>query len=159
MPMTAPQAEFLDLYRSGLKNAVDLMKASLESAERLQQQQLAAIRHALEQNARSIDDLSSAKSLDELVTLQQKLAGAQFERLVGYWSKLYQTAGESQVATIGRQMAQARDWFNESYTLTARAAEEASKLASSSTQAQVPAAAAAARQMAKQAERQERRTA
>src|SRR4051812_28690900 len=162
MPMTAPQAEFLDLYRSGLKNAVDLMKASLESAERLQQQQLAAIRNALEQNARSIDDLSSAKSLDELVTLQQKLAGAQFERVVGYWSKLYQTAGESQVATIGRQMAQARDWFNESYTLTARAAEEAGKLASS-TQAQlasqVPAAAAAARQQAKQTERHERRTA
>src|SRR5436190_23184673 len=105
--MNPPQAEFLDLYRSGLKNAVDLMKASLESAEKLQQQQLSAIRTALEQNARSIDELGSAKSLDDLMALQQRLAGAQFERVMGYWSSLCQTAGESQVAAISRQMAQA----------------------------------------------------
>ena len=42
--MNLPQAEFLDLYKAGLKSAVELMKASLESAERLQQQQLSAIR-------------------------------------------------------------------------------------------------------------------
>jgi phasin family protein len=128
--MTPPQAEFLDLYRSGLKNAIDLMKASLESAERLQQQQLAAIRSALEQNARSIDELSSARSLDDLMSLQQKLAGAQFERVMSYWNSMCRSAGESQAATIGKQMAQARDWFNESYVMTARAAEEAGKLAS-----------------------------
>jgi phasin family protein len=139
--MTPPQAEFLDLYRSGLKNAADLMKASLESAERLQQQQLSAIRIALEQNARSIQELPSARSLDDLVALQQKLAGAQFERVMGYWSSLCQSAGESQVATISKQMAQARDWFNESYVLTARAAEEAGKLA-----ARNPASSAAVRQ-------------
>ncbi len=146
--MNAPQTEFVDLYRSGLKNAVDLMKASLESAERLQQQQLSAIRSALEQNAKSLDELGSAKSLDELVALQQKLAGAQFERVMGYWSSLYQSAGESQAATIRKQMAQARDWFNESYSLTARAAEEAGKLSS-----QLP---AAVRQPGRQ-ERSERR--
>jgi len=129
--MNPAQTEFLDLYRSGLKNAADLMKASLESAERLQQQHLTAIRTALEQNARSMADLSNAKSLDELVAMQQKLAGAQFERVMGYWSTLCQSAGESQVATISKQMAQAREWFNESYSLTARAAEEAGKIASS----------------------------
>ncbi len=150
--MNPPQAEFLDLYRSGLKNAVDLMKASLESAERLQQQQLSAIRTALEENARSMDELSGAKSLDELLALQQKLAGAQFERVMGYWSSLCQTAGESQAATISKQMAQARDWFNESYSLTARAAEEAGKLAT-----QLPGAVAGARQQAARQERQERR--
>ena len=137
--MNAPQSEFIDLYRSGLRNAVDLMKASLENAERVQQQHLSAIRNALEQNARSLDELSRAKSLDELVALQQKLAGAQFERVMGYWAGLYRSAGESQAAAIGKQMEQARDWLNESYALTSRAAEEAGKLGS-----QAPAATAQA---------------
>ena len=153
--MNPAQSEFLDLYRSGLKNAADLMKASLESAERLQQQQLSAIRTALEQNARSMAELSGAKSLDELVALQQKLAGAQFERVMGYWSTLYQTAGESQVATISKQMAQAREWFNESYALTARTAEEAGKLAG---QGQVPGPVIAKQQQQARQERAERRT-
>jgi len=134
--MNQPQAEFLDLYRSGLKNAADLMKASLESAERLQNQQLSAIRHALEQQSRAMDELTEAKSFDQLVSLQQQMAGANFERVMGYWSNLCQVAGQNQVAAISQaqvQMAQAREWFNETYALTARATEEAARLAAATT--------------------------
>jgi phasin family protein len=130
--MNLPQAEFLDLYKAGLKGAVDVMKASLESAERLQQQQLSAIRGALELHVNSVNDLSNAKSIDELLALQQKMASSQFERAMGYWGKLCQAAGQNQTAAIGQvqsQMAQARDWFNETYTLTARATEEAARIA------------------------------
>jgi phasin family protein len=153
--MNPPQAEFLDLYKAGLKTAVDLMKASLESAERLQQQQLAAIRGALEQHVKSVNELSNAKSLEDLMALQQKMAGNQFERVMGYWSNLYQAAGQNQAAAVGQvqqQMAQARDWFNETYSLTARAAEEAAKIAS----AQMGTISAAARQQQQQP-KQERR--
>jgi phasin family protein len=131
--MNPPQAEFLDLYKAGLKSAVDLMKASLESAERLQQQQLAAIRSALEQHVKAVNELSDAKSLDDLIALQQKMAGSQLERVMGYWANLCQAAGQNQAAAMGQvqtQMAQARDWFNETYSLTARATEEAAKIAS-----------------------------
>lgn len=130
--MNPPQAEFLDLYKAGLKTAVDLMKASLESAERIQQQQLSAIRGALEQHVKSVNDLGSARSLDDLLALQQKMAGAQLERVMGYWGNLCQAAGQNQSAAIGQvqqQMAQARDWFGETYSLTARATEEAAKIA------------------------------
>ena len=130
--MNPPQAEFLDLYKAGLKSAVDLMKASLESAERIQQQQLSAIRSALEQHVNSVNELGSAKTLDDLVTLQQKMASSQLERVMGYWGNLCQAAGQNQTAAIGQvqsQMAQARDWFSETYTLTARATEEAAKIA------------------------------
>jgi len=136
--MNQPQAEFLDLYRSGLKNAADLMKASLESAERLQNQQLSAIRHALEQQSRAMDELTEARSFDQLVSLQQQMAGANFERVMGYWSNLCQVAGQNQVAAISQaqvQMAQAREWFNETYALTARATEEAARLAAATTTA------------------------
>ena len=158
--MNPPQGEFLDLYKAGLKSAVDLMKASLESAERLQQQQLSAIRGALEQHVKSVNELSSAKSLDDLVALQQKMAGAQLERVMGYWSNLCQAAGQNQAAAMGQvqnQMAQARDWFSETYTLTARATEEAAKIAS----AQMATVSAGARQQqaAKQQQQEGRRAA
>lgn len=130
--MNPPQAEFLDLYKAGLKSAVDLMKASLESAERLQQQQLSAIRGALEQHVKAVNDIGSVKSMDDLLALQQRMASSQLERVMGYWSNLAQAAGQNQSAAIGQvqaQMAQARDWFSETYSLTARATEEAAKIA------------------------------
>jgi hypothetical protein len=112
--MTQPQAEFLDLYRAGLKTAADMMKVSLQSAERLQNQQLVAIRTALDQQSKSISELSQAKTLDEMLSVQTKIAGAQIERAMGYWSELCQT-----------QMAQTREWFNEAAAAGAQAANNA----------------------------------
>ena len=100
--MTQPQAEFLDLYRAGLKTAADLMKVSLQGAEKLQNQQLVAIRAALDQQSKSISELGNARTIDELLALQTKMAGAQWERAMGYWSEFAQT-----------QMSQARDWWSE----------------------------------------------
>ena len=120
--MTQPQAELFDLYRAGLKTAADLMKTSLESAERLQNQQLVAIRSAIDQQSKSASELSRAKTLDELLTLQGRMAGAQFERAMSLWSDLFQAVGENQ-----------RNWLNETYALTTRATEEAAKLAAAAT--------------------------
>ena len=100
--MTQPQAEFLDLYRTGLKTAADLMKVSLQGVERLQNQQLVAIRTALDQQSKAVNELGQARTIDELLALQTKMAGAQWERAVGYWSELWQN-----------QIAQSRDWMNE----------------------------------------------
>jgi hypothetical protein len=46
--MKQTQPELLDLYRTSLQGALDWMKTSLESAERLQNQQLIAMRSALD---------------------------------------------------------------------------------------------------------------
>src|SRR5262245_8706844 len=100
--MTQPQTEFVDLYRAGLKTAADLMKASLQSAERLQNQQLVIIRSALEQQTKSINDLGQARTIDELLAIQARFAGVQLERAVGYWNELCHS-----------QMERARDWMNE----------------------------------------------
>ncbi|TMH90780.1 MAG: hypothetical protein E6H47_04980 [Betaproteobacteria bacterium] len=89
MAMTSPRAEFLDLYRAGVKSAVDLMKTSLES---------------------------QVKTLDELIALQASMAGDQFVRAVDYWSELCRAAGENQAAAIGQmqeQVAKARDWISQ----------------------------------------------
>jgi phasin family protein len=121
--MTQPQAELFDLYRVGLKTAADMMKASLESAERLQNQQLAAIRTAIDQQAKSADELSRAKTLDELMAFQTRLAGDQLERAMSYWGGLVQIAAENQRKAIGQFQEQAR-WLSEATAGTREAAAQ-----------------------------------
>jgi phasin family protein len=110
--MTQPQVELFDLYRAGLKTAADLMKVSLESAERLQNQQLVAIRSAIDQSSRSAADLSGAKSIDELLALQTRIAGAQIERAISYWGDLVQITTENQRKAISTVQEQAR-WLSD----------------------------------------------
>ena len=127
--MTQPQADLFDLYRAGLKSAADLVKASLESAERLQNQQLAAIRSVIDQQSKSANELSRAKTMDELLAVQTRIVGQQFERAASLWSDFCQAAGENQRVAIGRMqesLVQARDWMNTAtLPLVARAADEA----------------------------------
>lgn len=120
--MIQPQAELFDLYRAGLKTAADMMKSSLESAERLQNQQLVALRGAIEQQAKSVTELATARTLDELITAQSRIAGAQIEQAMGLWSGLFQAAGESQRIAIGRLQDQARSWLDDSATVAAATA-------------------------------------
>jgi phasin family protein len=105
--MTQPQVEMFDLYRASLKSAADMLKASLESAERLQNQNLVAIRTAIVEQSKSLSELGEARTLDELMALQARIAGEQFQRTMGYWTNLCQTAGQNQLAVIGQMQAQA----------------------------------------------------
>lgn len=81
--MTQPQAEMLDL-----------MKTSLESVARLQNQQLVAIR-----------------TLGELVAAQSRVAGAQFERAMSLWSDWLAAASENQREAMQRVQESARGWL------------------------------------------------
>lgn len=122
--MTQPQAEMMDLYRAGLKNAADLLKTSLENAERLQNQQLVAIRTAIVEQAKSASELSSARTIDELLSAQSRLAGAQIERALGFWTNLCQVAGQNQMAAIAQvqaQMARVSESMAQAVTATAGA--------------------------------------
>jgi phasin family protein len=110
--MTQPQAELFDFYRAGLKSAADMMKASLETAEQLQSQQLVAIRTAIDQQAKSVDELVRAKTLDELMAFQTRLASDQFERAISYWGGLVQIATENQRKAIGQLQEQTR-WLSD----------------------------------------------
>ena len=96
--MESQATQFLDLYRAGVRTASDVMKASLESVERMQNQQLQLIRSALEENAKSVSQLAEVKSMDELVALQARLNGSQAQRVMHYWSGVWRAAGDSQLA-------------------------------------------------------------
>jgi len=53
--MESQATQFLDLYRTGMRTASEVMKASLESVERIQTQQLQVFRAAMEENVRLMD--------------------------------------------------------------------------------------------------------
>ena len=115
--MNQQHTQFLDIYRAGMRTAAEVMKSSLENVERVQNRQLQLVRNALEENARSADELASAKSLDELVALQTRLAASQMERTIDLWSGLWRSTAEG-----------LRETYN-------RTTESAARLASSQVQA------------------------
>ena len=108
--------QLIDLYRAGIRSASDMMKLSLEQTERMQQQQLQLIRGALEEASRSSSQLAELKSLDDIVALNARLAGAQLERMTELWATWWRAAGDTQKSIIDQmqsQIGEARDWVRE----------------------------------------------
>ena len=98
--MTQPNEQLLQLYRANLKTTLDVMKVCLDGAERLRSGQLQAIQDAKADSADWLRHMETAQTVDELVPLQQKLALAQLENVLGYWSSLFHAVSQAQVETI-----------------------------------------------------------
>lgn len=148
--MQEPQTQIFDLYRSGLRTMNDLMKSSLETTERLQNQQLQQVRSAIEETTRSAGQLGDIRSLDELMAAQAKLAGSQVQRTMDFWSNLWRVAGDSQIALISQMQS-----------FTSRATQDAVRLATAQVSTVGNAAREASntvRETAAQAERAQRKT-
>lgn len=139
--MQEPQTQFFDLYRNGLRTMNDIMKSSLETAERLEDQQLRQIRSALEDTKRSTGQLDELGSLGDLLAAEVKLAGAQFERTMDLWSGIWRAAGDAQIALISQMQS-----------LTSRAGQDAVRLAT----AEVATVGSAAREAGETAAKTER---
>ena len=126
------QNQLIDIYRNGIKTATDVSRASLETFVQLQERQLGIVRNMLDESKRSADGISEAKSLEDLVSLQSRLAGAQLERVAEFWSSILHSAAEQQKTWIDRmqsQIGQTRDRVRETYDLTARTSEEIARTA------------------------------
>lgn len=133
-----PQPQFLDMYRSIARAAIDSMKASLQSTERFHQQQLQIVRGALEQNIKSASELSQARSIDELLSLQSEVVGAQVAQAMDVWRGMYRVLSDSQMTAMSQmqtQVSQASDTVRQAYDLTARATEDAARVAASQVSA------------------------
>src|SRR3954470_7186188 len=83
------QNQFVDLYRNGIKNATDIMRAGLETTAQIQQKHLEFVRTVLDESSRSASQLGEARSVEDLVALQSRMAGAQLERMTEYWSSFW----------------------------------------------------------------------
>ncbi len=126
------QNQFVDLYRNGVKTATEATKTSLESAVHLHERQLGILRNILDESKRSADNLAEAKSLEDLVALQSRLARSQLERAAELWSNFVQAAADQQKAWIDRwqsQIGQTKEHMRETYELTTRTSEEIARAA------------------------------
>jgi predicted restriction endonuclease len=152
------QTQFLDIYRSLARAAVDTMKTSLQSTERFHQQQLEMVRGALEQNAKSVQQLSELRNFDDLLALQSQIAGAQVAQTMDLWRTMLRAASDSQVTAMSQmqtQVSQATDTVRQAYDLTARATEDATRIAASQVTAVGSAAHREAQERRPEQERQQ----
>ena len=114
--MIRAQANLFELYRGGLLSALDVMKVCLEGAEILRARQLAAIRDAMKDLARSCDAVAQAKDFETLVALQSQIAGWEFEKVLSHWNGLAQAGSESQAEVlrqVHKQLVEIRDRFRD----------------------------------------------
>jgi hypothetical protein len=147
------QSQLLDVYRSMTRVATETMKASLSSTERLQQQQLQVWRSLLEQNIKSANRLTEAQSLDDVMSAQTQVAGAQLAQAMEVWRGMFRVFGELQTALMSQmhtQVGQATEALRQVYDATARVTEDAAKSAASHV---TSIGGTASREAAQQAER------
>jgi hypothetical protein len=103
------QTQFFDIYCAGMKSVAEMMTATLESARRLQQQQLDSLQSAIDEQTRSMRELTEVRTVDQLLALQSRLAGSQLERAVDFWSRIWSAAGDNQLALMAQaQLGQVR---------------------------------------------------
>jgi len=112
------QNQFIDLYRNGVKTVADVAKMSLESSIRMQEKQLEIVRNIMEEQTRSADEITRASSMEDLLALQSRLAGAQMGRAVEFWSTIWQTAAQNQA-----------NGLREFQAFTSRSAEDVARTA------------------------------
>lgn len=90
------QNQFIDIFRNGIRTAAEVARLSLENGVRLQERQLEIARGLLQEQSRSAEEIARAGSVEELWTLQSRLASAQLGRVVEFWSSLWQAAAQNQ---------------------------------------------------------------
>ena len=129
-----PQSQFLDMYRAMARRTNDSIRATLESTERLHQQQLEAVRAALEQSSNATRQFSEVQSVDELLSAQSRLAGSQVAHFMEIWRGMWRAMGDTQI-TLWSQLqshyAQSTETMRQAYDLTKRATEDATRMAAS----------------------------
>jgi hypothetical protein len=121
------QTQLFEIYCAGFKSAADLYAVSLQTAQRLQQQQVDALQKVIHEQTRlvgvqmerSVDFWSSLwgaargnqeqQQLDALQKVwaeQSRIAGVQMERTVDFWTNLWGAARDNQDRLISEAQAQ-----------------------------------------------------
>jgi len=128
------QSQFLDMYRSIARRANESMRATLESTERLHQQQLEAVRAALEQSHQAARQFGDVQSVDDLFSAQSRLAGSQVAHAMEIWRGMWRAFGDTQMtlwSQMQSQFGQGTEIMRQAYDLTRRATEDATRMAAS----------------------------
>lgn len=83
---------FSDLYKANLESLLNLVRTTLEGAQRLRNVQLGTIEEALAENTKAGAALAGAKDLEELITMHLNLAVGSLEMAINHWRKINEAA-------------------------------------------------------------------
>jgi hypothetical protein len=128
------QSHFLDIYRSMARASNESITASLQSTERIHQKQLDVVRSALEQSSKAARQLADVHDLDELVSVQSQIIGAQVAQSIDLWRNLFRAVGDAQMTLMSQvqhQVGQATETVRQAYDLTKRATDDATRMVAS----------------------------
>lgn len=117
--------QFLELYRNGIRSASDMGQAWLQVSLRLHEKQLEAMRGMVDENARTAGRLGEAHSIQDLLTLQSRLASEQVQRVARYWSTMWQAAADNGQTMIGQVRDQVQSQAGRAAEFGARVRESA----------------------------------
>jgi len=126
------QSQFLDLYRSMARSTAESIIATLESTQRIHQKQVDIARAALEQGRSATRQLSDVENVDDVVSAQSQLIGAQVAHGLEMWRSAFRSFGDIQMTLLSQmqsQVGQATDCVRQAYDLTRKATEDATRIA------------------------------
>src|SRR5438045_5451405 len=89
------QEQLYQIYRAGLQGSAAMMSGAFDTARRLQQEQLEAWNAAVEEQASSMRQLAEVRSIEDLMSLQARVAGTQVQRAMALWSSMWRLAAEA----------------------------------------------------------------
>lgn len=104
----------LHFCRSVAQSTTELATLYLGSMERMQSPQAGAnaISEAKDESSKFLKQIQSASSLQELYQLQTRLARANTEKMVGYWTSLYSTAHLNQMEFFRQAQIKGLEWMD-----------------------------------------------
>lgn len=103
----------LNLCRSAVQSTTELATLYLGSMERMQSPQAnAAISEARDESNKALKQIQSASTLQELYQLQVRLARANTEKIIGYWTSLYTTTHLSQMEFFRQAQIKGLEWMD-----------------------------------------------
>lgn len=103
----------LNLFRSAVQSTTELAALYLGSMERMQNPQAsAAISEAKDESSKALKQIQSASSLQELYQLQTRLARANTEKIIGYWTSLYTSAHLNQIEFLRQAQIKGLEWLD-----------------------------------------------
>ena len=132
------QSHFLDIYRSMARATNDSIMATLESTQKIHQKQIDIVRSAIEQGQNASRELSQVDNMDDLVSAQSQIIGAQVAQGLETWRSWFRAMGDLQMTFMSQaqnQMSQVTQSARQAYDLTRKATEDATRVAASRVQA------------------------
>jgi hypothetical protein len=103
----------LHLCRSAVQSTTELATLYLGSMERMQSPQAnAAISEARDESNKALKQIQTASTLQELYQLQVRLARANTEKIIGYWTSLYTTTHLNQMEFLRQAQIKGLEWMD-----------------------------------------------